>query len=1019
MPRTHSIDSRLRCAARASLASLAPLIAALAGAQQPAAVAPPASTLEEVVVTGSRIAAPNLTSTSPIQIVTAKEIQQGGKIDIIDLVNQLPQNFQNTGSDFSNTSSGLSTPGGITTADLRGLGPQRTLVLINGRRLGVGDPNTANPNSAPDLDQIPVALVDRIDVVTGGASAAYGSDAIGGVVNFLLKRDFEGFKIDAQIGEQWHDNHNDYVQRKLADKGYDVVSGSTHDGRTRNVNVVLGANFGDGRGNVTGYLTYLRADPIRSGDRDFGACQLNPNATRTGGVCGGSPNSNLFQIAAGDVFSVVGSQFLPWPQAGSNPPAIFNSQRFIYMSRGDERYVAGFLAHLDVNEFVKPYAELGFMTDKSDVEIAPSGLFQGNPIDPTGNNGFNVNCSNPLLSAQEAATICTPAQIAADQAKPGSVSANLNIGRRNVEGGGRESFWNHTNYRIVAGLTGTLADSWTYDAYAQYYYTTLYNSNTNYLNFQAVNNALQATRDAGGTPVCISGPPCVPWNLFRTGGVTQDQLAYLYTPGTSYGSTTQRIVHADVTAELGTYGLRSPWARDGMAMNVGAERRSEQLTFAPDAAEQSGLLSGFGGASVAIDNGYSVKDGFVELRVPLVQERPFVRDLMFDAGYRRSSYELAGGVNTYKFELQYAPSEDLRLRGSLQRAIRAPNVIELFTPQAFGLIGTVGVDPCAPTRDPASGALIPATATREQCARTGVTAAQYGNGATTNTIRQCAALQCGQLLGGNTELEPEIADSFSVGVSLTPGALPDFSATIDYWRIKLAESISTVAAPTILQNCLATGDPTYCQLIVRTAGGSIAGSSVQTGGYIVQTNVNVGANRVEGVDVQANYRWALGERYGSLHFSLAGSAAIAAKTTPFPGAPTYDCAGLYGNTCASMNPRWRHNLRVSWSTPWNLEIAALWRYVGSVALDSNSSDPSLNNGVFDAFNARMPTVNYLDLSATWDVVRGTQLRVGVNNLFDRDPPVITADLAASGAANSFPTYDQLGRQVFVAFTAKF
>jgi iron complex outermembrane receptor protein len=152
--------------------------------------------LQEIVVTGSRIAAPNEVSTSPIQVVTAKEIQQGGKFDAIDLLNQLPQNFQNSVTDFSNTSSGLNTPGGVTTADLRGLGPQRTLVLVNGRRLGTGDPNTSNPNPSPDLDQIPLALVERVDVVTGGASAVYGSDAIAGVVNFILKKNFEGIQID-------------------------------------------------------------------------------------------------------------------------------------------------------------------------------------------------------------------------------------------------------------------------------------------------------------------------------------------------------------------------------------------------------------------------------------------------------------------------------------------------------------------------------------------------------------------------------------------------------------------------------------------------------------------------------------------------------------------------------------------------------------------------------------------------------------------------------------------------------
>jgi iron complex outermembrane recepter protein len=988
--------------------------------------------MQEIIVTGSRIVGPNATSASPIQVVTAKEIRQGGKTDIIDLVNQLPQNFQSVAADFSNTSSGLTTPGGITTADLRGLGPQRTLVLINGRRLGTGDPNTANPNSAPDLDQIPVALVERVDVVTGGASAVYGSDAVAGVVNFIMKRDFQGIQFDGQLGEYWHTQHNSYVQGLLADKGFEQVSGSRRDGRGHSINMLLGTNFADGAGNITGYLGYLKANPVASGDRDFGACQLNLTAALRGVRCGGSTSSNLFSTADGTPYTVVGNQFLPWPQAGSDPPAEFNSQRYIFASRGDERYTAGFMGHLDINAHAAPYAELGFMSDRTSINVAPSGLFQGNPIDPTGNGNFNINCSNPLLSAQQASIICTPAQIAADQLAPGCppvpnpppanyVSpncANINIGRRNVEGGGREAFWDHTNYRAVLGIRGEVAGGWSYDAYGQYYYTSLFNSNDKYLNFQAVANALQVTGTAAN-PVCVSGPPCVPWNIFSTGGVTADQVNSLYTTGTSYGSVTERILHADVTGDLGRYGLKLPTATEGIGVNIGFEHRNEKLRFKPDSGELSGLLSGFGGASVAIDNGYSLKEGFVEVRVPLVQDRPGVKDLQFDAGFRHSDYQLAGGVNTFKFDLQYAPNPDVRFRGSYQRAIRAPNIIELFTPQSFGLIGSPGIDPCAPTRDPNTGAITPATASLVECQRTGVTAAQYGNGGSTNSIKQCVALQCGQLQGGNVGLKPEQADSISLGLSFQPAALPNLSGSVDYYRIKIKDEVGVASAALVLQQCLSGADPASCSAIVRTQNGSLAGSSVATGGYIVQTGVNIGAAMVEGIDVQATYKLRMSERLGSLLFNLSGAELLKSTTTPSPGAHTYDCAGLYGATCATVNPKWRHNLRISWLTPWNLEVSAFWRYIGKVSLDTNSQDPSLSNGNFDAFDARLAAHHLFDLSASWMVTKELELRAGANNIFDRDPPVVSANVSASGAANSFPTYDQLGRQLFIAFTAKF
>jgi iron complex outermembrane receptor protein len=989
--------------------------------QTPVAAAEPDAGLTEIVVTGSRIAAPNEVSTSPIQVVTAKEIQQGGKIDAIDLLNQLPQNFQNSVVDFSNSSSGLNTPGGVTTADLRGLGPQRTLVLVNGRRLGTGDPNTANPNPSPDLDQIPLALVERVDVVTGGASAVYGSDAIAGVVNFIMKKNFEGIQIDGQIGEYWHENRQGWLNGLQTAAGDTPVSGSERDGRSKNFNLLIGTNFADGKGNVTGYLSYQHMDPIVSSERDFGGCQLNLNTVGPGVHCFGSSNSNLFGVGSTN-YSVVGNQFLPFPQPGSVPPAFFNSQQYIYMSREDDRYNAGFMAHYDINDYVKPYAEFMFMDDKTTEVIAPSGLFQQNPTDPTGNGNFNVNCSNPLLSAQEASIICTPAQIAADAAHPGSASANINIGRRNIEGGGRASFWDHTNYRAAGGATGEIAGAWNYDAYASYYYTTLYNANQKYLSYTSIDNALQVTNGPAG-PVCISGPPCVPWNIFQQGGVTPAALAYLNATGTSYGSVTERIIHGDVTGDLGRYGIKSPLANDGIGVNIGAEHRNDNLNFQPDGTELSGLLSGFGGASVAVDNSTSVKEEFIELRAPLVQKQAFVDDLVFDTGFRHSNYNLSGGVNTYKFEVQYAPVHDLRIRAGYQKAIRAASVLELYTPQSFGGISAPGIDPCAPTVDSTTGALIPATRSFADCAHTGVTAAEYGNGGVggvyTGTIKQCVALQCAQLQGGNVGLKPEQAESITIGLNFAPSFIPNLTGSLDFYRITVRDEINVLSAPTILQRCLDTGDPTFCTLIVRTSTGSISGSSVATGGYIVQTNLNVGAVAVKGIDAQAAYKHPFPMNLGSMSYVFAGSALLSATTIQYPGAPSYDCVGLYGPSCQTVNPRWRHNLRATWETPWNVEFSALWRFIGPVTLDSNTSQVGLTNGNYDTFDARMPGMNYLDLSASWRVIGNLQIRAGVNNVLDKDPPIVASNVAASGAANSYPTYDQLGRQLYLAFTAKF
>ncbi len=1017
--------------ARALLAALLALGAtgALAQQQRPAETSAEGAVLEEVVITGSRITLPNMTSTSPIQVVTQKDIQQAGKVDVSDVIMQLPQNFNNSFSDFNGRTSGLTTAGGLATADLRGLGPQRTLVLVNGRRLGAGDPNTANPNPAADLDQIPTALIERVDVVTGGASSTYGSDAIAGVVNFIMRRNFEGVQVDGQYGENWHNQHNSFVADLATQAGYTPPTGSIRDGVNRSFNVTFGTSIAEGRGNVTGYFGYLTAAPVPSGNRDFGDCQLNAVTDASGNVsgagCSGSSNSNSFRFG-GVRYSVLGDQFVPWNSVPTNPPAIFNSQPYIYNGRDDLRYNAGFFAHVDVNEHFKPYAEMSYMNDRTDQKIAPSALFRfSNPLDPSGRGGYYVNCSNPLLSAQEAAILCTPQQIAADAAAPGSVSANVEIGRRNTEGGGRESYYEHTNYRAVLGDKGSIATGWNYDAYGQYYYTTFFNSNKQYLNFQSITNALQVTQDASGNPVCVSVVKgtdlnCVPYNIFKDGGVTGGALNYLYLNGTAYGTLTQRTAHADVTGDLGTYGIRSPFAANGLSVNLGYEHRSEVWSYEPDSGEVSGLLSGFGGAAAPIHRGYSLDEGFIELGGALAEDKPGIKSLVFDTGFRESDYTTTGKVSTGKFEVQYAPIADLRLRASWQRAIRAPNLIELFNPAIVGLINS-GDDPCAPNE--ITGIV---AATLQQCLRTGMTAAQYNSG----QVPQATANQLSQELGGNQNLRPERADSISFGVTLTPTSIPNLTGSIDFWRIKLKDEVGAIPPGLLLQGCLSTGDPFFCGKIVRNpADGGLTGNTVAGGGYIVQTALNIGAVKTDGIDIQAAYKLPLGGRAGTLQFAMNGALLLSNETTPYPGSPSYDCAGLYGSLCATVNPRWRHVVRTTWVTPWDVDVTLNWRYIGPVSLDNNSGNPLLFGRSFvnqvtggpgiNYFNARLPSFNYLDLSLAWNVSSGITVRAGINNLLDKDPPIVTSEIVAGGANNTFETYDTLGRQIFVAFTAKF
>jgi outer membrane receptor protein involved in Fe transport len=781
--------------------------------------------------------------------------------------------------------------------------------------------------------------------------------------------------------------------------------------------MVVGTNFADNKGNVTGYFSYYHTDPVTGAQRDWSGCQANEvfgadGATVVGQTCGGSHNSNWFEPFSGPnafdpngPYSVHGTNFVPGGTVATTPPFNFNSQPYIYMTREDTRYTGGFLAHDDVQEWFKPYLDFYFTDDQTHVAIAPAALFRdANPNDPISGN-YNINCSNPLLSAQQAGILgCTSAMIAADAANPGSVTINTQIGRRNVEGGGRSSDFEHTSYRAHFGVKGDFLDAWNYDAYGGYYYVNFFNSNNKFLSFANIDNALLVTGTAA-SPRCISGPPCVPYNIFKDGGVTPQQLQYLYITGTGSGSYTMRTIHGEITGDLGHYGVTVPAAHDGIAMNFGYEHRNEHQFFNPDSAETSGQLSGFGSAAVPIDATNAVKEYWVELRAPLVQDRAFAKDLIFDTGFRHSNYTYSGGVNTYKYELQWAPLRDIRFRGTYQKAIRAPSIIELFNPQLVGQI-IFGSDPCAGPTPSASAA---------QCAAQGVTAAQYGH------VPQCVAGQCSQLTGGNTELAPEESKSWTAGFTFTPEALPTLTGSLDYYHIAIDGEVGVIPARVIMSDCLATLT-TYCDQIVRQPNtGSITGNAVATGGYIKQTNVNAGSALVSGVDAQLAYKLTLPASLGGLLFALNGTYLQHFEATPLPGAHTYDCSGYFGITCQTVNPHWRHIARATWQAPVDLDFAVTWRYIGPVSQDNNSPDETLHFATYGAYSyqpAHVGSYNYIDLALTYHVLKNLEVRGGVNNVADKDPPVVPLTIQPGGA-NAYSAYDSLGRELFIAFTARF
>jgi iron complex outermembrane recepter protein len=981
-----------------------------------------------VTVTGSRIPQPNLAATSPITAVGSQELKYEGANDAIDALDQLPQ----VGGSLGNQQNPLSGTG-ITAVNLRNLGVNRTLVLQDGKRLQPGDPTlNGGGGGAADLDQIPSQLIDRVELVTGGASAVYGSDAIAGVVNFIMKHNFQGVQFDVQGNFDQHDQHNNLLQGLETSAGFASPHGSVVDGQRFIASVVFGANTPDGKGNVEGYASYRHQDPVSEGARDYSACLLAASST---GVpsCSGSSNSNrIIDGNSGADLSVSGHSFVPFGTTGLTPPAEFNSSPYEYLQREDERYQAGFFAHYQVVPQAELYNDFSFMDDRTNIQIAPSGSFLGSAVTPGDPNGLlDINCANPLLSAQQLSQLtCVPVTVQGQNIS----AAETEIGRRNVEGGARTSQFEHLSFRDVIGVRGDLSDAWHYDAYAQYGYTRYNNQIGGYLSNSRIASAL----DVGANGQCAYSLPdvstaCVPWNIFQAGGVSQAQLNYLTVGAEEQGFTQEQVAHFDITGQLGKYGIQSPLADRGVGINVGAEYRRELLGFSPDEVEQNNDLAGGAGATLPVNGSFDVYELFGEVVAPIATNQPFVKDLSFDGGYRMSNYSSVGHVETYKLSMEYAPVSDLRLRGSFNRAVRAPNVTELFSASVVTNTSVVSSDPCAAIGS--SGNV--ATATLAQCEHTGVTAAQYGNGIAkgqvvngvtgTNGIVQCPADQCAAEIGGNTNLGPERSDTVSYGGVFTPKFLPGFDFSVDYFDIDVKGAVGTIPVDTSLNQCLETGAQSYCSLVVRSPTGNIFGTSTAGGGYIVGTNLNIGYLKTTGIDFEGNYRYNLAQlgfgSIGRLSFNYDGTYTQHYIVRSQPGLGSYDCAGSYGATCGDI-PRFASKFRTTYISPWRWSVSAQWRYIGAGKLDALQANPLLNyaanGGSPDPFDASRSAVNYFDLTGNWTIKDGLTLRAGVNNLLDRDPPVVTQAIAGSGAPNAFSSqYDLLGRTFFFGLTADF
>ena len=900
--------------------------------------------LEEVIVTGSLIKrVDGFESASPVVVSTAAEISASGISKVEDFLNSLPQLSAGQNSYVSNGASGTAT------LDLRGMGSSRTLVLINGRRMGGGG---AYGESA-DTNQIPTAMLERVEVLTGGASTVYGADAVAGVVNFVMRKDFDGVELNIGTSGFMHDNDNSYVADLMDAKGFDYPKGGDGvDGQADTMDLVMGSSFADGKGQATAYVTWRKGSELRQGARDYSSCALNS----TGTSCGGSGNAIVpnFYIsqrnAAGtldwDTFEYwtldSGSNFVP------SEGNIYNYAPINHFMRPDEKWSFGTMMDLQLNDSTELYAEIMATDYNTKAQIAESGTFFAEE--------YYIDYDSALLNDSQRQALTDTWGLASGD------DFAVYIGKRNVEGGPRASVITNASFRIVLGARGEV-QGWDYDVN---YQKNSVDSSVTYINdFFAPNisTALQAAT----------------YDVFTYQGVTSEQASGLTGTAMLRADLSTEIFYAQMSRDTG---FSLPTTDSNISIAMGVENRKMSYDRDSDTVFEEGQLLGQGGATKSIAGSFSVTDVFLEAAIPVIE------NLDMELGFRSSDYSTSGNHNTYKVGATYSPTEMVTLRTGYNRTIRSPNITTMFAPQNQGL--WAGSDPCAGDAP---------TYTAAQCALTGVTAAQYGN------IVASPASQYNALYGGNTELDPETADTISFGIVANP--VEDLNISVYWWSVAIESAICSVYASNSIKECAENGNTALCSLINRGNAGTLW---LGTSGYVTSTSTNLGEVNFSGVDVAATYGMALGG--GDLSLKLMGSKSLEKETLVLPGVETtrYDCNGIANDDqCTGPNMDWRHTLTANYSKD-DWTVGAAWRYFGKVDY-KGTADTLAAAGALDA-------VNYIDLNGSYTLNENVSFSAGARNLLDKETPMVGGGLNPDNA-NSYGNYDVLGRYIYADVTISF
>ncbi len=956
-----------------------------------------ADEMEAIVVTGTRITMPGVVSSSPIYSVTAAEISLQQQPEVEKIVRILPITVPDDGQNVNNGTAGAST------VNLRGLGAQRNLVLIDGKRLVPYD-----YNGEIDTSMIPTALIERVDIVTGGASAVYGSDAISGALNFITKRDFEGVEIQSnfsQTGEK--------------------------DGDIKSVSATVGGNFADGRGNMTVSMNWSERQPVLLGARPLGRVGIS---TASGAGYqeyldgeGPIPPSDSGCTGPGSVAIGGGSATtLPTRVSIAGGPGLgqfrndgtlagncseFNFNPYNYYQTPLTRYGGTLVGHLELSEHAEVYTRLNYGNTSVDQQVAPSGVFATAFWTPLANPFIGSDALTDILatanSGVTAGTVVTGGVFPnwRDLNSNGTVDAsdelNISYRRRTVEFGERATSYNNENFQFLLGSRGQFVGDWDYDVAGSYGETHQVEVRSGYTNLTNIANALRTTDGV----TCMNGDTtCVPLNLFGGfGAITPEMAAYSSATATLYKEYEQVIMTGSITGPVSA--IKLPWADSPLAMSFGAEYRDESATTTPDECLKlapSSCLGGAGGNILPISGGYRVNELFGEALLPIASDKPGIVGLDLELGYRWSDYNLTGSDTTWKAGLNWRPVEQLLVRMMQQQAARAPNVGELASPTVTGL-DNANMDPCSI----ANAGNIDATL-QALCISTGMTAAQVG------TVEDIVSGQVNTIEG--TDLAslpgPESADTFTAGLVWTPdfgGSISSATFSVDYYKIKIDDWIGEFTAQEVLDGCYDAGLTAECAKIQR-----LGGTLTLDGSGIELFTTNLKYLEASGIEVGFALGFDIG-RFGTLSFNGQINHYLTQEQQSVDTSPVIECAGYYGTSCGLPISEDRWVQRTTWDYK-NFTASMLWRH-----LSSTKVEPVEASGTFEAFRS-IPAYDYIDLYFGYRLWEKAQVSLSVVNAFEEDPPIVGNESGSTSfnSGNTYPAnYDTLGRVYTVGLNVKF